>query len=126
MTKLFLIILFLSGVIFLNGERTLEAANCNQVCVTSTDCTQETCKDCAEVSPGTFRCRSCCENDEFDCVSPCYWTGDQCQNVQGVDCSGIPEVPKNSRTIVLMSVLLFVLIAVGFSQRLKKKRLKIE
>lgn len=77
-------------------------AGCNDSCGDHVDCTQETCKECEDIGGGEKRCLSCCRHDDpVDCLSPCYWSGDQCQNVQGVDCSGIPEVSSKHKGFIL-------------------------
>lgn len=103
-------------------------AGCNQACGSHLDCDQESCRECREVVAGVFRCRSCCDNiDEVDCQSPCVWNGvDQCQNVSGVDCYGIPEVPSQRKFWALFAILAIVFSGVGLFQLSKRRASKRE
>ena len=95
---------------------------CNQACSNHTDCDQETCRECLEIAPGVNRCSSCCDHEEeFDCASPCVWSGDQCQNVSGVDCSGIPEVPENNKTRTFLISLMLGFGTLWVLKTVKKK-----
>lgn len=103
---------------------TAEAANCNEECTDHTDCIQATCKECVAVGGGVNRCLSCCLNeDELDCISPCYWNATyvQCQNIEGVDCSGIPELPSQSRGVALWGGVAFALALTVFLVYRKKQ-----
>lgn len=101
---------------------------CNQACISHTDCDQESCRECQEVVAGVFRCRSCCTNtEEVDCQSPCVWNGvDQCQNVSGVDCSGIPEVPTQRKFWAFVIILALVFSGIGVFQLSKRRASKRE
>lgn len=92
------------------------AAGCGDECGDSSDCVDNACKYC---DPGAFNtCGSCCEFSELgpgQCPSPCVYdagTG-QCRNQAGVDCSGIPEVPKEGRLWSMIGFVLAGLLAAG-------------
>lgn len=101
-------------------------ASCNQDCAAHVECEQENCPECREVVLGVYRCRSCCDNNYAACVvpgSPCFWNGDQCQNIEGVDCNEIDEVPEGFKSLILGVVLLgsFSLLSLVFWKKNKTK-----
>jgi len=49
----------------------------------------------------------------------CHWNQFECENEMGVSCSGIAEVPKNSRTWLFMG---FLLAGFGLTAALRFKK----
>jgi len=118
----------LNGIVLGLGLVTAQAlgAGCNEICEEHTDCTQQTCKECVSVGGGFKRCRSCCANEELEfCFAPCFLNVNygQCQNIEGVDCSGIPELPKESKGFALWGSVAFVLGATLLLAAYRRKKL---
>jgi hypothetical protein len=99
---------------------TLSYSDCEDPCSGAQDCVDPHCKGC---DTGFGVCIDCCTaQTSIECADypGCHWNTFECENEMGVACSGIAEVPKNSRTWLLVA---FLLAGFGLTAalRLKKK-----
>ena len=106
-------------------------ADCTQSCPGGpNDCTDRLCQGCYTDIFGDateFNCQDCCiETSSVTCTeNGCFWEysgikgADECRNESGVDCSGIPEVPTQSKTWLLVA---FSVAGLGLALALRFKK----
>jgi len=109
--------------LFIFSYHPILAANCDDACVDDTDCTAA-CRYCNV--GGSDVCESCCQFFSLgSCpAASCHWDAgtEECRDVIGLSCTGVPEAPKMPLWVWLLLSLGVIATVETIRRRYSKKK----